>query len=204
MKTFNLKADLREQLGKKSSNELRKQDLIPANLYGAGKENLNIVVSQDAVRKLVYSPDIYLVELEVNGSVRKCIMKELQFHPVTDRILHIDFLEVSADKPIVIEVPVSLDGFAAGVRAGGKLTLDMRLLRVRGLYEDIPEKLHIDVTQLKLGKTIQVGALSFENLELLNAKNAVVAAVRLTRAARGAAARASEDDSDDDSEEAED
>lgn len=204
MKTFNLKADLREQLGKKSSNELRKQDLIPANLYGAGKENLNIVVSQDAVRKLVYSPDIYLVELEVNGSVRKCIMKELQFHPVTDRILHIDFLEVSADKPIVIEVPVSLDGFAAGVRAGGKLTLDMRLLRVRGLYENIPEKLHIDVTQLKLGKTIQVGALSFENLELLNAKNAVVAAVRLTRAARGAAARASEDDSDDDSEEAED
>ncbi len=204
MKTFNLKADLREQLGKKSSNELRKQDLIPANLYGAGKENLNIVVSQDAVRKLVYSPDIYLVELEVNGSVRKCIMKELQFHPVTDRILHIDFLEVSADKPIAIEVPVSLDGFAAGVRAGGKLTLDMRLLRVRGLYENIPEKLHIDVTQLKLGKTIQVGALSFENLELLNAKNAVVAAVRLTRAARGAAARASEDDSDDDSEEAED
>lgn len=196
MKTFNLKADLREQLGKKSSNELRKQDLIPANLYGAGKENLNIVVSQDAVRKLVYSPDIYLVELEVNGSVRKCIMKELQFHPVTDRILHIDFLEVSADKPIVIEVPVSLDGFAAGVRAGGKLTLDMRLLRVRGLYENIPEKLHIDVTQLKLGKTIQVGALSFENLELLNAKNAVVAAVRLTRAARGAAARASEDDSE--------
>lgn len=194
MKTFNLKADLREQLGKKSSNGLRKQDLIPANLYGISKENLNIVVSQEAVRKLVYSPDIFLIELEVEGKVRKCILKELQFHPVTDRILHIDFLEVTAEKPIVIEVPVVLDGFAVGVRSGGKLSLDMRLLRVRGLYENIPEKLHVDVTKLKLGKTIQVGALSFENLEILNAKNAVVCAVRLTRAARGAASRTDDED----------
>lgn len=203
MKVFSLKADLREQLGKKSSNELRKQDLIPANLYGISKDNINIVVSQEAVRKLVYSPDIYLVELEVNGQMHKCIMKELQFHPVTDRILHIDFLEVAPDKPIVMEVPVVLDGFAAGVRAGGKLSLDMRLLRVRGLYENIPERLHIDVTKLKLGKTIQVGALSFENLEVLNAKNAVVCAVRLTRAARGAAARADEDEEEEEGAEAE-
>ena len=194
MKTFSLKAELRQQLGKKSSNELRKQDLIPANIYGQVEKNVNIVVSQEAVRKLVYSPDIYLIELEVNGQVHKCIMKELQFHPVTDRIMHIDFLEVSEDKPISIEVPVVLDGFAAGVRAGGKLSLDMRLLRVRGMYQDIPEKLHIDVTKLKLGKTIQVGELSFDKLELLNAKNAVVAAVRLTRAARGSAASEEEEE----------
>lgn len=194
MKTFSLKADLREQLGKKSSNELRKQDLIPANLYGISEENVNIVVSQEAVRKLVYSPDIYLIDLEVNGKTHECVMKELQFHPVTDRILHIDFLEVTPEKPIVMEVPVVLDGFAAGVRAGGKLSLDMRLLRVRGLYENIPERLHIDVTKLKLGKTIQVGALAYENLEILNSKNSVVCAVRLTRAARGAAARVDEDE----------
>lgn len=208
MKTFSLKADLREQIGKKSSKELRKQDLIPANVYGISDKNLNIVVSQEAVRKLVYSPDIYLIDLEVNGEVRKCIIKELQFHPVTDRILHMDFLEVKQDKPIVIEVPVVLDGFAAGVRAGGKLSLEMRKLRVRGLYDNVPEKLHIDVTKLKLGKTIQVGALSFENLEILNAKNAVVAAVRLTRAARGAAAAAAaagddDEDTDDAASEAE-
>jgi large subunit ribosomal protein L25 len=117
-------------------------------------------------------------------------MKALQFHPVTDKVLHIDFLQVTETKPVVVEIPVKLEGLAEGVKAGGKLALEMRKLRVKGLYTNIPERIVIDVTSLGLGKSIQVGSVSVENLEILNAKNAVVAQVKLTRAARGAAAAA--------------
>lgn len=193
MKEYSLSAKSRESLGKFAAKDLRKQDLIPAVLYG-GEKSYNLTVSQSDVRDLIYTPDIFLINLEIEGETHTCILQELQFHPVTDRVLHIDFLEVFADKPIVIEVPVQLDGHAIGVRAGGKLNLDMRKLRVKGLYENVPERLHIDVSKLKLGKTLQVGELEFENLELLNAKNAVVAAVRTTRAARSAGAAVEEDE----------
>lgn len=188
MKTFSLNAEQRQSIGKKEVKKLRKEGLIPAVIYG-GENNAPIIVSSKDVQKLVYSPDIFLVEMNVDGATKHCIVQEIQFHPVTDSILHMDFLEVFPDKPMVIEVPVVLDGFAVGVRAGGKLTLDMRKIRVKGLYDNIPERLHIDVTNLQLGKTIQIGALEFENLEILNAKNAVVAAVRATRASQSAAAR---------------
>lgn len=202
MKTFQLAAEVRTDLGKKGSKALRKQELIPAILYGFN-ESTALTVSQDAVRKLIYTPDIYLIEMTVGGATKTCILQDIQFHPVTDKILHIDFLEVKADKPIIIEVPVVLEGHAVGVRAGGKLSLDMRKLKVKALYSNVPEKLTIDVSKLGLGKTIQVGSLSFENIELLNAKNAVVAAVRLTRAARGAAAKAALEAEEEDSEEGE-
>ena len=118
------------------------------------------------------------------------IVKDIQFQPVTDAILHMDFLEVSENKPVVMEVPVVLEGHAEGVKAGGKLNLQMRKLKVKALYTAIPEKLFINVEHLRLGRTLQVGALHFEGLELMNAKNAVVCAVQLTRAARGAQAKA--------------
>jgi large subunit ribosomal protein L25 len=114
-------------------------------------------------------------------------MKELQFHPVTDKILHLDFLEISETKPVVVEVPVQLLGLAEGVKAGGKLSLETRKLKVKGLYKNIPEKIDVDVTSVGLGKTVQVGKLQVKDLEILNNKNAVVAQVKLTRAARGAA-----------------
>ena len=130
------------------------------------------------------------MELTVEGSGSyKAILKEIQFHPVTDRIIHIDFLQVTDEKPVVMEVPVVLTGHAEGVKAGGKLSLEMRKLKVKALYSEIPEKLDIDVSDLQLGKTIQVGELNFEGLTLMNAKNAVVCAVKLTRAARGAAVK---------------
>ncbi len=118
------------------------------------------------------------------------ILKEIQFHPVKDTILHMDFLEVSDKKPVIIEVPVKLEGHAEGVKAGGKLQLTMKKLKVRAIYSNVPERLVINVDSLGLGKTMQVGELSFEGLELVNAKNAVVCAVQLTRAARGAQAAA--------------
>ncbi|WP_449026033.1 50S ribosomal protein L25/general stress protein Ctc [Porphyromonas endodontalis] len=188
MKTFQLNADLREGLGKKATKSLRKQGIIPAVIYG-GEATHHLTVTQDAVRNLIYTPEIFDIDLSVAGKTYKAVLKDIQFHPVTDEILHIDFLEVNKDKAIEMEVPVVLEGHAAGVRAGGKLVLEMRKLRVKAIYDQIPERLHINVENLELGKSMQVGALSFEGLEIMNAKNAVVCAVRLTRAARGAAAK---------------
>ena len=118
------------------------------------------------------------------------VLREIQFHPVSDAILHIDLLEVTDKKPVIVEVPVKLEGHAEGVKAGGKLSLSMKKLKVKAIYSNIPEKVVINVDNLGLGKTLQIGDLHFEGLELVNAKNAVVCAVQLTRAARGAAATA--------------
>jgi len=210
MRTFLLEGTPRENSGKKATKAIRKQGMIPAVLYGqapvelpfkgvlnkgekivAISENKGLVVTDfmvtaENVRTLIYTPHIYLVELTlVGGRKTKAIIKALQFHPVTDLLLHIDFLEVFDEKPIVMEVPVVLEGHAEGVKAGGKLNLEMRKLRVKALYDKVPEKLTINVDKLGLGKAIQVGDLHFDGLELINAKNAVVCSVKLTRAARG-------------------
>ena len=214
MKTYKLAAQPRTELGKKATKALREQGLIPVVLNGGelvqlpyagtlkpgqkvveisngrGLITTDLVVTLDAVRKLVYTPDIYPVELEVNGETHMAVLKDLQFHPVKDSILHIDLLEVTEAKPVVVEVPVKLEGHAEGVKAGGKLTLAMKKLRVKAIYTNIPERLVINVDNLGLGKAYQVGDLHFDNLELINAKNAVVCSVALTRAARGAAAAA--------------
>lgn len=214
MKTFQLSAEPRTDLGKKATKAVRAEGKIPAVINGGeivtlpytaalkpgekiveiedgkGIITRDITVTNEAVRKLIYTPDIYAVELDVNGEKRNAILKDIQFHPVKDNILHIDFLEVNDKKPVVIEVPVQLEGHAEGVKAGGKLQLNMKKLRVRAIYTNVPERLVINVDNLGLGKTIQVGDLKFEGLELINAKNAVVCTVALTRAARGAAAQA--------------
>ncbi len=189
MKTFSLKGTLRTDLGKKAAKAIRAIDSVPCELYG-NAENVHFTCTASALRKLVYTPEIFVVDLDIDGKVCKAVMREIQFHPVSDKVMHIDFLQVTEDKPIVMEVPVRLEGLAQGVRAGGKLSLDMRKLRVKALYNNIPEVLVINVENLDLGKTIQVRALQFDNLEILNAPNAVVCAVKLTRAARGAQAKA--------------
>ena len=194
MKTFKLEGKSREIIArsadqKRALKAMRKNDEIPAVLYG-GEKVVHFAVTNDAVRKLVYTPEIFVVELTIDGETTMAIMKEIQFHPVIDKILHMDFLAVSKEKPVEMEVRVALEGHAEGVKAGGKLTLQMRKLRVKAIYDQIPEKLVINVDNLGLGKTMQIGALHFEGLEVMNAKNAVVCAVQLTRAARGAQAKA--------------
>ena len=196
MKSIEINGSLRTETGKKATRELRKSNSVPCVLYGINKdENGNQVathftVTNDGLRNLVYTPHIYVVNLNIDGKVVTAIMKDIQFHPVTDRILHVDFLQIDETNPIVIEVPVKLEGLAEGVKAGGKLALQVRKLKVKALYSAIPERLIVDVTNLGLGKTINVGELSYEGLQLLNAKEAVVCAVKLTRAARGAQAAA--------------
>lgn len=216
MKTFQLQAEPRTDLGKKATKALRAGGKIPVVLNGGAAVELpftgtlapgqklveigdnkalittDLVVAQDDVRKLVYTPDIFAIELDFNGGKKMAILKDIQFHPVKDTILHMDFLEVDDKKPVVIQVPVKLEGHAEGVKAGGKLSLSMKKLKVKAIYTNVPERLVINVDNLGLGKALQVGDLHFEGLELVNAKNAVVCAVQLTRAARGAQAAAAE------------
>ena len=180
MKTFKLEGTPRENIGKKASKTLRKQGLIPAVLYGqepvglpykgalnAGEKIVEIgnnkgiivtdfTVSADGVRKLIYTPEIYIVDINIEGSKSvKAMLKDSQYHPVSDSLLHIDFLEVFDNKPIVMEVPVTLEGHAAGVKGGGKLNQSMRKLKVKGLAGNIPEILTINVEHLELGKVIK-------------------------------------------------
>ena len=214
MKKFQLAAQPRTDLGKKATKALRAENKIPAVLNGGkivelpyaealkpgeklveigngkGLITTDLVVSLEAVRKLVYTPEIFAIELDINGDKRMAVLKDIQFHPVKDTILHIDLLEVNENKPVVMEVPITLEGHAEGVKAGGKPSLVMKKLRVKALYTAIPERLVLNVDHLGLGKTMQVGEIHIDGLELVNAKNAVVCAVQLTRAARGAAAAA--------------
>lgn len=169
--------------------EIRRTGGVPCVLYG-GQENIHFTVKNENLRGLVYTPNVYVVDLVVDNKTIKAIMQDIQFHPVKDTILHVDFLEVNESKPIVMEIPVQLEGLAEGVKAGGKLALQMRKLKAKALYKDLPERFVIDVSALGLSKTIQVGALSYDNIRLLNAANDVVCAVKLTRAAKGAAATA--------------
>lgn len=194
MKTFELKGELRKDFGKNASIQLRKEDLVPCVVYGGKDEGMNFVVKNSDIHKLIYTPHVYLVNLTLDGKTMMAILKEIQFHPVKDTVMHIDFLHVYENVPVVIDLPVRLTGLAAGVRAGGKLSLDRRYLKVKAMVDKLPEQLEIDVTHLNLGKSIQVGELSFENLEVLTPKNAVVCRVQLTRAARGAAAAAAAGD----------
>lgn len=195
MKTFQLAGEARQDLGKKATKAVRRAEAVPCVLYGNG-ENVHFTVTQSAIRKLIYTPHVYVVNLTVGDVAKKAVIKELQFHPVTDKLTHVDFLEVDENKPVVIDLPVKLTGLAEGVRAGGKLSLEMRKIKVKGIYTELPENITLDVSKLALGKSIQIGDLSFDKFELLNTKNAVVAQVKLTRAARGAAAAAAATEKD--------
>jgi large subunit ribosomal protein L25 len=188
MKTFQLEGTKREGTGKKAAKAYRKESLIPSVLYG-GEKVIHFTVEKEGIRKLIYTPEVYIVNLTIDKAEYIAILKEIQFHPVSDELLHIDFLQIAKENPVVIEIPVVLEGLAEGVKAGGKLSLEMRKLKVKGVYQDFPEKLVVNIENLGLGKTIQVGQLAFDNLEILNAKDNVVAAVKLTRAARGLAAK---------------
>lgn len=189
MKTFELKGTVRDGLGKKATKACRAVDAVPCVLYGVA-DNVHFTATVSDIRKLIYTPEVYVVNLDVDGKQCKAIMKDLQFHPVSDKVLHLDFLQITEDKPVTFEIPVRLTGLSEGVKAGGKLSLEMRKLKVKGLYTDFPEAISVDVTSLGLGKSVQVGSLKLDKLEILNNKNAVVAQVKLTRAARGAAAAA--------------
>lgn len=196
MKEIAINGQKRETTGKKATKELRKEGLVPCNLYGEAKgENgqpvaLSFAASFSELRKAVYTPHVFVINLNIDGKESKAIIKELQFHPTTDALLHADFYEVNEGKAITVGIPVKLNGLAQGVRDGGKLNLSIRKINVTAPYKQIPEVLNIDVTNLALGKAIKVGELSFEGLELATPAQVVVCSVKETRASKSAAAAA--------------
>ena len=186
MKEINVSGQKRENLGKKASKTLRKEGMVPCNLYGEAKQDgkplaLAFASPMSELRKIVYTPHIYVIELIIDGERHTAVMKELQFHPVTDALLHVDFYEVNDQKPIVMGVPVKLIGLAQGVRDGGRMNMSIRKINVRAPYQQIPEHLDIDVTKLTLGKSIKVGELSFEGLEMITPSEVVVCSIKTTR-----------------------
>ncbi|KGI21060.1 50S ribosomal protein L25/general stress protein Ctc [Hoylesella timonensis] len=188
MKEINVSGQKREDLGKKASKHLRKEGLVPCNLYGEQKEDgkpvaLAFAAPMSELRKIVYTPHIYVINLNIDGEHHTAILKELQFHPVTDALLHVDFYAVNDQKPITIGIPVKLVGLAQGVRDGGRMNLSVRKINVTAPYQQIPEHLDIDVTKLKIGKSIKVGQLSFDGLTMATSKDVVVCSIKMTRSA---------------------
>ena len=199
MKQITIEGTSRADLGKKATKAVRANGNVPCVLYGEKKDEngkpvaIHFEVSEKQINKLVFTPHIYLVDIKIDGEDHKGIMKEIQYHPVKDNVLHVDFFEVHAEKPIVMGVPIAAKGLADGVRAGGRLMMMIRKLQVRALYENIPEKLDVDVTKLQLGKSINAGQLSYDNLEIITPKEVIVCTVKMTRAAMGAAAAAAKE-----------
>lgn len=188
MKEINVSGQKREDLGKKASKHLRKEGLVPCNLYGEQKEDgkpvaLAFAAPMSELRKIVYTPHIYVINLNIDGEHHTAILKELQFHPVTDALLHVDFYAVNDQKPITIGIPVKLVGLAQGVRDGGRMNLSVRKINVTAPYQQIPEHLDIDVTKLRIGKSIKVGQLSFDGLTMATSKDVVVCSIKMTRSA---------------------
>ena len=199
MKEISISGQKRENLGKKASKALRKEGFVPCNLYGEKKDDKGLPValafasSFSELRKLIYTPHIYVVRINIDGTDHTAVLKEIQFHPVTDAPLHVDFYEVNEQKPITIGIPVKLVGLAQGVRDGGRMNLSIRKIDVTAPYQIIPEHLDVDVTSLCIGKSIKVGQLSCEGLEIATSKDVVVCSVKMTRNA-SVAATTSEDE----------
>ena len=196
MKEIAINGQKRETTGKKATKLMRKDGVFPCNLYGEEKDEkglpkaLAFAAPFTELRKVVYTPHVYIVNINIDGKERKAIIKELQFHPTTDAVLHVDFFEVNEQKDITVGIPVKLNGLAQGVRDGGKLNLSIRKIDVTAPYKNIPEILEIDVTNLGLGKAIKVGELKFEGLTLTTPAQVVVCSVKETRASKAAAAAA--------------
>ena len=196
MKEITLEGTKRVETGKKATKLLRKEGMVPCNVYGEkrGEDGLPVAlsfaVSERELRKIVYTPHIYVINLVIDGESHTAVMKELQFHPVTDAVLHVDFYEVNDEKPITVGIPVKLVGLAQGVRDGGRMNLSIRKINVTAPYQIIPEHLDVDVTSLTIGKSIKVGQLNYEGLEMATSKDVVVCSIKMTRQAQQAAAAA--------------
>lgn len=187
METIKITAVKRGVFGKKESKSVRKEGLIPCVIYGNG-ETVHFAIDEKATKPLIYTPQSYLVEFDIEGKKEVGVMREVQYHPVNDNILHIDFYHVVPGKPIAIDIPVKLVGNSEGVKQGGKLALSKRKLRVSATMENLPDEILVDVTALGLGKSIFVGDIKYDNITILTPASTAICAVKMTRAARGAAA----------------
>jgi large subunit ribosomal protein L25 len=183
MKTIEIKGSFRTELGKKSSKQIRKAGNVPCVIYGKEK-NIHFYAHENSFKGLVYTHEAHLVKLIIEDKEYRSVLKDMQFHPVKDNILHADFIEVFDDKPVVINIPINVTGDSAGVIAGGKLMIKRRNLKVKGLASDLPEYLTVDITNLKIHESFKVGDLSYEKIELLDPKKSMVLTIATSRVAQ--------------------
>jgi large subunit ribosomal protein L25 len=193
MKTLVVKGQKRNSLGKKEAKLLRSQKLVPSVLYGTG-EPVHFAVPFSELRQLVYTPEVFLIDLDIEGTVYQAIMQDIQWHAVEEQALHIDFLKIEENKKIKIDLPVKIVGLAKGIKAGGKLKVNLRRLKVKALAKDLPDSIEVNVTKLGIGQSIKVGDLSLKDIEILDKKSNVVAAVTVTRAAKSASGAAAQEE----------
>lgn len=182
MKTLEIKGSRRTDLGKKDSKKLRLKGYVPCVIYGK-EESIHFYAHLNSFNNLVYTPDVHMVNLDIGGMKHKAILQDIQFHPVSDRIIHADFLEITDDKPITINLPVVITGESVGIKAGGKLRIKRRTLKVKGLANNIPENLVVDITNIKIHQSVKVGDLSYDNIELVDPKITTVLSIATSRVA---------------------
>ena len=185
MKTVEIKGTARQDLGKKSTKELRANNMVPCVLYG-GDAPVHFYAHENEFRKIVYTPSVFQIDLTIDGQHSIAFMQDLQFDVVSDKLTHIDFLQVRPNVKVKVDLPVRLDGYAKGIQQGGRLKANLRTLKVKGYPKDFPDEIAIDVTELSLGQSIRVGDINVEGIEILNQKSVPVATVMVTRAARAA------------------
>lgn len=184
MKQLEIVGYKRANLGKKASKDLRAEAQVPCVLYG-GTEQVHFYSPMILFRDLLYTPDVYEVTVNVEGTIYKAILQDAQFHPVNEMILHVDFLEIIEGKPLTVEVPLKFEGISPGVLKGGKLVQKLRKVKMRGMASDIPDYVHVDITDMDLGKSVKVSQLKVENVTVLNNPSLPVATVDIPRALRG-------------------
>lgn len=180
MKTIEIKGTFRTELGKKSSKQIRKTGNVPCVIYGKEK-NIHFHAHENSFKNLVYTPEAHMVKLSIEDKEYKAVLKDMQFHPVNDKILHADFIEIFDNKPVVIGIPIKVTGDSVGVLAGGRLSIKRRTLKVKGLANDLPEFLPIDITDLKIHEGLKVGDLSYEKIELLDPRKSMVLTIATSR-----------------------
>jgi len=180
MKTLSIKGDIRETPGKKSSKLLRRNNQVPCILYG-GKEETYFSSDERNFKKLIYSPDAYNVKLSIGDKNLNAVMQDVQFHPVTDKIIHIDFVELFEDKPVALHIPVILKGNSVGVLDGGQLIQKLRKLKVKALPSKLPDFIEINIEDIQIGSSIKVGDLDIEGLDMLDGDNVVILRVKAPR-----------------------
>ena len=183
MKSVSINGIARVDLGKKFAKQLRKEENVPCVIYGGSEDPIHFYAHVNEFRKIVYTPNVYLIDVILGENTFPVIMGDIQFHPVTDKVLHIDFLRIFENQNIKINIPVNLTGNSIGVRNGGRLMLNMRRVLTEGLAQDLPELIEIDITALRIGHTIRVSDLSFDNINFLNNPDDVVVAIKTARAA---------------------
>ena len=182
MKTVKIEGTKRTALGKKDTKRLRDNKLIPCVIYGGDEEPAHISIKATDFRKVIYTPNVYLIDLEVEGKKIEATVQDVQFYPIDDTVLHVDFLRINENKPIKIEIPVKLEGFAAGLKAGGKVNQNLRKVKTKGLAKNMPDHLTLNIEKLEIGQSIKIEDLDFKNLEFLNPKAVPVVSIVVTRA----------------------